>query len=125
VGTPGEESWRAAQVPITILDREDENAVGIVIANPRPQGGVRAGESLLVNGVAYNVPGQTIRVNLSSPEGQLIAEGEAAADRFGYWKTEITIPGDVEGEALLMASVGEDVEPVAEAQRTLDIAPAR
>lgn len=125
VGTPGEESWRAAQVPITILDREDESAVGITIANPRPQGGVRAGESLLVNGVAYNVPGQTVRLNLSLADGQLVAEAEAQADRFGYWKTEIILPSDVEGEALLTASVGEDVEPVAEAQRALEIAPAR
>lgn len=125
VGTPGEESWRAAQVPITILEREDENALGITIANPRPQGGVWAGELMLVNGVAYNVPGQTIRLNLSSPEGQLIAEGEAQVDRFGYWKTDIMIPGDVDGEAVLTASVGDDVEPVAQAQRTFNIAPAR
>ncbi len=125
VGTPGEESWRAAQVPITILDRDDENAVGITIANPRPGGGVTAGESLLVNGVAYNVPGQTVRLNLSMANSQLVAEAEAGTDAFGYWKTEIVIPAGLEGEAVLTAAVGDEVEPVAEVQRTFTIAPAR
>src|SRR5690606_36365905 len=35
VGTPGDEFWREAHVPITILSEEEGQAAGIIIVSPR------------------------------------------------------------------------------------------
>lgn len=124
VGTPGEEDWRAAQVPITISAREGDDAVGIVIANPRSGRNVRAGETLTVNGVVYNAAGQVLNVTVELSNGRIVADTSAEADFYGYWTVDVTIPPGVEGEAVVRTSFGDRVDPIAQSQVLFDVVPA-
>ncbi|MFW6182728.1 MAG: hypothetical protein ACOC8X_02945 [Chloroflexota bacterium] len=124
VGQPGEDEWRAAQMPITVLDQDDPAASGLLIANPRDGRRVPAGESLLINGVAYNVPGRTVTVNVSLDNGQVVGEAEAQTDYFGYWRAEVMMPpATEEAEAVVTAILGDEAEPDQVTEVTFQIAP--
>ena len=124
VGQQGEDSWRAAQLPVTILHQDDAAAEGIVVANPAPGRRVRGGETLLVNGIAYNVPGQIVTLSLQFANGQVIGEAEDDADNYGYWSAEVALPPVAEEqEAILRVFVGDEVEPEAQMEVTFSAVP--
>jgi hypothetical protein len=125
VGQQGEDEWRAAQVPVMILDQSDAAAEGIMIANPAPGRRVRGGETFLFNGIAYNVPGQMVTLRLQFANGEVIGEAEDDADTYGYWSTEVTMPPVAEErEAVLTVFVGDEVEPEAQTEVTFTVVPA-
>jgi hypothetical protein len=125
VGQQGEDEWRAAQVPVTILDQSDAAAEGIMIANPAPGRRVRGGETFLFNGIAYNVPGQMVTLRLQFANGEVIGEAEDDADTYGYWSTEVTMPPVAEErEAVLTVFVGDEVEPEAQSEVMFTVVPA-
>lgn len=123
VGQPGEDEWRAAQTPITVLHQDDPAAHGLLIANPRDGRRVPAGESLLINGVAYNAPGRTVTLSVTLDNGQVVGEAEAQADYFGYWRAEVLIPPGLEAEAVVTAFLGDEAEPDEVAEVLFGIAP--
>jgi hypothetical protein len=123
VGTPGEEDWRAAQLPITVLARDNPLARGVVIANPRSGRTFHGGDVLLINGVAYNAPGLAVNIKVSLPNGEIIAEMTDQADYFGYWTTEVALPAGTENEVLITASTGDATDPIAETQAVINLLP--
>jgi hypothetical protein len=121
VGAPGEDDWRAAQLPITVLAKDDPLARGVAIANPRSGRTFHGGDVLLINGVAYNAPGLAVNIKVSLPNGEIIAETTEQADYFGYWTTEVGLPAGTEEEVLITASIGEATDPIAETQAVINL----
>lgn len=99
--------WKAAQVPLSILAKNDPAAVGVHIGLPAGYE-IAPGQSLTLFGTAYNVPDGrlTIQIGIGS---QIIAEGTAIVDRFGYWEVALTIPAGTTAptEALITANYGD------------------
>lgn len=113
VGSPGEEGWRAAQVPVDVLARTDPDAVGVMIANPAPGRRLSGGETITVNGVAYNAPGGDVHVAVMLANGRIISESTVEAGVSGFWEVDVTLPVDVEGDASVTATVGDPDNPLA------------
>jgi len=122
-GNPGEENWREAQVPITILPPDEAEAKGVRIANPPPESEVTAGQELFLNGTALNVSEGEVRVSLLMENGRIVSQSIATTDYWGYWETSVTLPIDVEGRAEITASTGED-DTFAEAKTLITVVPA-
>ena len=123
VGSPGEEGWRAAQVPVDVLARNDPEAVGVMIANPANGRRLTGGDTVTINGVAYNAPGGEVQVAVMLANGQIIAESAAQAGASGFWELDVTLPVDVEGEATITASIGDPDDPIAEATNVFTLFP--
>lgn len=122
-GNPGEENWREAQVPITILPPDDAEAKGVRIANPPPESEITAGEELFLNGTALNVSQGDVRVDVLMENGRIVSQTIATTDYWGYWETSVTLPIDVEGMAEITVSTGED-DTYAEAKTLVTVNPA-
>lgn len=105
-GTPGEETWREAQVPITILAPEDGGARGVEIGNPPPNSTVTAGQELFLYGTALNAPEEQVQVSVILENGRVVSQGTAISDYWGYWELPLTLPFDVEGPAEITAVAG-------------------
>lgn len=116
VGEPGQEGWVAAQVPITLLREDDEQAIGVMIANPRSDRIVTGGDSLLVNGIAYNAPRDGIQVQVVLANGRIVANTTVQPDFYGYWETTVNLPVDLEGQVVVQAVMGAGDTPVASTQ---------
>jgi len=123
VGSPGEEGWRAAQIPVEVLAQNDPQAVGVMIANPAAGRRLTGGETITVNGVAYNAPGGEVHVAVMLANGRIIAESAVEAGASGFWELEVTLPVDVEGEASVTATVGDPGDPVAQATNVFTLSP--
>ena len=123
VGAPGEEGWRAAQVPVDVLARSDPQAVGVMIANPAPGRRLTGGETITVNGVAYNAPGGDVHVAVMLANGRIIAESTVEAGASGFWELEVTLPVDVEGDASVTATVGDPDNPLAGETNVFSLVP--
>ncbi|MDX1688523.1 MAG: hypothetical protein R3248_11110 [Candidatus Promineifilaceae bacterium] len=123
VGSPGEEGWRAAQVAVEVLARNDPEAVGVMIANPVAGRRLTGGDTITVNGVAYNAPGGEVQVAVMLANGRIIGESAVEAGASGYWELEVTLPVDVEGEASITATLGDPDNPVAQASNVFTLSP--
>jgi len=123
VGEPGEEGWVAAQVPIAILAEDSEGSVGVMIANPSSGRTVRGGGTLAVNGVAYNAPGGGVQVQVTLANGRIVANTTVQADAYGYWETTVNLPADLDGEAVVAATVGTGATSLASTQVLIDVVP--
>lgn len=121
-GNPGDENWREAQVPITILPPEEAEAKGVRIASPAPEREVTAGEELFINGTALNVSEGDVRVSILMENGRIVSQNIATTDYWGYWETTVTLPIDVEGRAEITVSTGED-DSYAEAKTLITVIP--
>lgn len=123
VGSPGEEGWLAAQVPVRVLAQNDPEAVGVMIANPAAGRRLTGGDTITVNGVAYNAPGGEVQVAVMLANGRIIAESAVEAGASGFWEFEVTLPVDVEGEASVTAAIGNPDDPVAQATTVFTLSP--
>jgi hypothetical protein len=121
VGTPGDPGWRAAQVPVTILHQDDPLATGVMISNPRQGRNLQAGETILVTGVAYNSAGRNVNIEILLENGQVVAEAEDAADYYGYWSAEVTLPVGVEGDAVARVTTGDRTQPDTQTEVSFNI----
>lgn len=122
VGEPGSEEWRAAMVPITILPQDDPMATGVMISNPRADRNYAWGETILVTGVAYNMRGRMVNIEVLMEEnGQVVAEAEDDADFYGYWSAEVTLQPGLEGEATVRVTTGDRAQPDSESTVTFNI----
>lgn len=122
IGTPGNPDWRAAQIPVTILHQDDPLATGVMISNPRAGRNLQAGETIQVTGVAYNIPGRIVNIEILLQEnGQVVAEAEDDADYYGYWSAEVTLPAGVEGEAVTRVTTGDRAQPDTESEVLFNI----
>jgi hypothetical protein len=122
-GTPGTEEWRAALIPITILAKNDPQAKGLMISNPRAERNYSAGETIQVTGVAYNIPGRTVNIEVLMDNGRVVAEAEDDADFYGYWSAEVTFPFGLDGEATVRATTGDRAAPDSESTVSFNIVP--
>lgn len=124
VGTPGDDDYRAAMVPVTILSKDDPQATGLMISNPREGRNLTAGETMEVTGVAYNIPGRTVNIEVLLENGQVIGEAEDDADFYGYFSAEVPLPPGVESEAIVRVTTGEDrAQPDSESTVLFNIVP--
>jgi hypothetical protein len=105
-GERGEEDWREAQVLLDILPPTDENAKGVLVGNPPPNATQTAGESILLYGTAYNAPDREVLISVILENGRVLTELVTTADIFGYWETNLFIPIDAEGTAMINISIG-------------------
>ncbi len=106
-GEPGDDVWRQTFVPITIGDGDDRDApTTLHIIEPAADATARAGHSFLVSGLAYNVPGQTIEVNVSLDSGLSLAQSQGAVDDFGYWELDVSLPPGIAGSAAVTIRAG-------------------
>lgn len=121
IGQTGREGWLAAQVPITLLSQDEEQAVGLIIANPGTGRTVRGGSSLHVNGIAYNAPRGGIDVQIVLANGQIVAESTVQPDFYGYWETTMDLPVDVGGQAVVRANMESGDTLLASAQVLLNV----
>lgn len=121
VGTPGEPGWRAAQVPVTILHQDDPLATGVMVSNPREGRNLQAGETILVTGVAYNIAGRIVNIEILLENGQVVAEAEDAADYYGYWSAEVTLPVGIEGDAIARVTTGDRAQPDSQTEVSFNI----
>ncbi len=123
VGTPGTADWRAAMMPIDILHQDDPAARGLMISNPRAARNLTAGETILVTGVAYNIPGRTVNIEVLLENGQVLAEAEDDADFYGYWSAEVVLPPNAEDAAVVRVTTGDRAQPDSEAEVHFNIVP--
>ncbi|MCA9938066.1 MAG: hypothetical protein KC418_05460 [Anaerolineales bacterium] len=105
-GTPGEDTWRQALVPINILPKTDEAAAGIFIVSPASNSTALAGKGFALSGLAYNAIDDMVLVTITLDGGQVLSQGTAAVDDFGYWELTLTLPPDVEGSADISVITG-------------------
>ncbi len=112
VGTPGDEFWREAHVPITILSEEEGQAAGIIIVSPRAGDATLSGETILISGIAYGAPNNELNLTVLLDNGRIITEAIVESDDWGYWEQSIVLPFDVEGQAIIIASLGDPIEPI-------------
>jgi hypothetical protein len=98
-GDEGTPDYREAVVPINILPPEDEQARGVVIANPPAGSNVRAGRELLLYGTALNTSEEPVSVSILMENGRIISQETAPADYWGYWEFRVTLPPDIFGPA--------------------------
>lgn len=109
-GTPGEDSWREAQVKLNVLDQTDEAASGVFIGQPLPAAGIEAGKELSLRGTAYNPPNNEVFVSILLDNGRILTEGVAIVDDRtfnGFWELTLFIPDNAEGPAQISASIGQ------------------
>lgn len=109
-GTRGKGEWHEARLPITIIAKDDPQALLLVVDNP--QGDVfPAGQTAEIYGVAVNAPDGEVQVTLAANNSDvsplLLGEGTAVADDFGYWSIQFSLPADYAGPATLLATIGE------------------
>lgn len=104
-GTPGEENWRMVIVPINVLPDEDETAI-LQLVSPQTGTIARSGESFTVTGIAYNAPNSEIFASISLDGGQILAQGTAIVDSFGYWELTVPLPAGFVGKAAISVSAG-------------------
>lgn len=123
VGQTGRDGWLAAQVPITLLSQDDEQAVGVMIANPGSGWTVRGGTSLRVNGIAYNAPRGGVKVQIVLANGQIVAESAVQPDFYGYWETTVDLPADLNDQAVIQANMESGDTLLASDQVLLNVVP--
>lgn len=95
----GDGRRRSAQVPLTILEPDDEAARGIVVIRPNPNAVV--GRTFTASGMAYGANGE-ILLRVSRADGFVLAETSVPVSRFGQWEATLTLDGP-EGAATLTA----------------------
>ena len=99
-------------------------ATGVMISNPRADRNYVWGETVLVTGVAYNIPGRMVNIEILMEEnGQVVAEAEDDADFYGYWSAEVTLPPGAEGEAVVRVTTGDRAQPDSESEVNFNIVP--
>jgi hypothetical protein len=98
-GEEGTPDYREAVIPINILSPEDEQARGVVIANPPAGSNIMAGRELLLYGTALNTSEESVSVSIFMENGRIISQETAPADYWGYWEFRVTLPPDVFGPA--------------------------
>lgn len=108
-GIVGEGQWREARLPINILTSDKESATSLTLGSPSDNRTFRAGQTAEIFGVAVNAPDDIVHVLISmdNQEGDVLAEGEAEVDDFGYWQLNLPLPENVTGTAIITASMGE------------------
>jgi hypothetical protein len=117
---PGEEGWLAAQVPLIIYPRGDERGQSIAIANPAAGQRIAGGQTIEINGVAYNAPQGNVNVAVMLTNGRMLVDTTVASDRFGFWQLELSLPPDVDGQVQIIASLGDPAAPVTSTQLIFD-----
>lgn len=122
-GEPGTEEWREAQIPIEVLAQDDPNARGVVVASPRPQAEIFAGEELFLYGTAYNVTNGPVIVDVVMENGRIVGQALAQTDFWGYWETSLLLPFDILGLAEVTITAGED-ETLATTTLIINVLPA-
>ena len=120
---PDGEGWLAAQVPIEIRPWGDEEAVSVFIAFPQTGRTRRGGEPLNIEGVAYNAPGGNVNVSVQSEDGRVLGEALVSTDDYGRWATEMLLPADISGEAVVRASIGDAASPRATTETVISVVP--
>lgn len=113
---PGGEGWLAAQVPLTIYPRDDERGLSVAIANPAANQRINGGQTVEINGVAYNAPDGQVNVSVTLADGRTLADTTVSSDRFGFWSFELSLPPDVEDQVQITASLGEPGTPLTSTQ---------
>lgn len=122
-GEPGTEEWREAQIPIEVLAQEDANARGVVLASPRPEAEIFAGEELFLYGTAYNVTNGPVTVDVVMENGRIVGQVVTQTDYWGYWEASLLLPFDVLGLAEITITAGED-ETLSETNQVINVLPA-
>jgi hypothetical protein len=101
-----EGEWRAAWRPITVLSSANEQAASITLGHPAGTT-FKAGQTARLFGVAVNAPNNEVRVTVILDEGQnVLAEGIAPVDAFGFWEIELPLPAGDTGPAAVTVSMG-------------------
>ncbi|HRQ37726.1 MAG TPA: hypothetical protein PLD25_07410 [Chloroflexota bacterium] len=107
-GEPGTEEWREAQIPIEVFAQDDANAKGVVVASPRPEAEIFAGEELFLYGTAYNVTNGPVTVDVVMENGRIVGQTISQTDFWGYWEASLLLPFDILGLAEVTITAGED-----------------
>lgn len=123
LGSPGEEGWMAAQVPISVLAPDDPQAVGVLIVRPAPGRRLTGGDTIEISGMAYNAPGNEVELTLMLTGGRVIADATADVNSYGYWEVEVPLPSDIDGEMSITALIGEHDAPVAQVAEIYTVVP--
>ena len=93
IGQPGEESWRAAQIPITLYEPNEE-AYAVYIYGPAADSELVAGQGSVFWGMAYNAADDIVQLQFLREDGVVLGQSAAAVGDFGYWETEVLLPLD-------------------------------
>lgn len=123
IGEPGEEGWLAAQMPVMLYAQDEPGAVGVLVANPRSHRTVNGGETLAVNGLAYNAPAGGVQVQVALPNGQILDTAAVRPNSHGYWETTVNLPADLDGQAIVQAVLGTPEDPLASAYHLFTVVP--
>lgn len=124
-GREGDSGWREVQVPITLLSPEDENAGGVIIANPIADSTWTPGDTVFINGIAFGAIVQPVSVEVLLENGRVIAQETPETDYWGYWEMSVTLPAEIEGPARVTAIYGTLGEPgYGAAEAIVEIVPA-
>jgi hypothetical protein len=112
-GSPEEtpETWREAQLPMTILPAGNETAASVAIAIPAPGSQLTAGESYIARGTAANARETQIVISILLDNGRILVETTAVSDFWGFWETSFVLPPDAEGPAQIYAAIGSPSDP--------------
>lgn len=113
IGGFAETDWRAAHVPITILEQDDPQARGVFIGN-FANSELTPGDSVTVYGSAFNAPDRQVHVSLQIG-GEAVAQGTASTDSFGYWEIKLALPAGIDATVgQFSATVAYEGGPVTE-----------
>ena len=119
-GTPGEENWREAQIPVTVFAADDPSAGGVQLASPPPNSSVSAGGELYVAGTAFNA--DSVRISVEMDNSRIVAEQTVFPDPFGNWELTVLLPFDIEGSAIIVITALDGAgNPRAEAQTIVTV----
>jgi hypothetical protein len=108
-GSPGEDTWREAQVRLNVLDKSDDAAAGVFVGQPLPGQSLNAGQELVLKGTAYNAPDNQVLVSILLENGRVLTEGVATVDDLtynGFWELTLFIPEDAAGPAQIDVTIG-------------------
>jgi hypothetical protein len=122
-GEPGTEDWREVQIPIEIMDKRDAEAKGVVVASPRPEAEVFAGEEITLYGTAYNVSDGPVTVDVIMENGRIVGQTTVQTDYWGYWEAAVLLPIDVLGLAEITVTAGEN-RTLSETTTIVNVLPA-
>lgn len=123
---PGSDGWMAAQVPLTIYPRDDERGQSIAFAHPSAGQRFTGGQTIDVNGVAYNAPAGQVHLNVTTEDGRVLADTTVEADRNGFWLFELSLPPDADGltQVQVQAALGDPLSPSTTARLLFNLLPA-
>lgn len=115
-GNTESNTWREVLIPLSLIDLDDEAAVGLIQIGNRLDMPPQAGSNVTLFGSALNLTTPELNIEWRRDEGEQTALTRTVpVDSFGYWEANFELPPDFFGETVLnFKAAGEDAVTISE-----------